>query len=78
MTIRELDHRYSDGIDVRLLWNSGTDRVIVRVDDERLGESFELEVDGADALDAFQHPYVYAGRSPALFAEGCQKVQEGG
>ena len=29
--IRELDHRCTDGIDVRLLWNSYTDRVSVAV-----------------------------------------------
>ena len=61
-SLRELDQRYSDGIDVRLLWNSATNRVTVRVHDQKLGESFELEVDGAQARDAFQHPYAYAGR----------------
>jgi hypothetical protein len=58
--LRELDRRYTDGIDVRLLWNSATNRVTVRVRDDRLGESFELDVDGADALDAFHHPYAVA------------------
>jgi hypothetical protein len=60
--LRELDHRQSDGIDVRLLWNSATNRVSVSVHDTKLGESFELDVDGAEALDAFHHPYAYAGR----------------
>jgi hypothetical protein len=60
--IRELDQRHSDGIDVRLLWNSATNRVTVSVNDVKLGESFELEVAGADAFDAFHHPYAYAGR----------------
>ena len=73
LAIRELDHRTSDGIDVRLLWNSATNRVTVRVHDTKLGESFELDVDGADALDAFHHPYAYAGRddrpAPALAAD---------
>jgi hypothetical protein len=62
MTIRELDHRHTDGIDVRLLWDSTTNRVTVSVQDTKLGESFELDVDGADAFDAFHHPYAYAGR----------------
>ena len=61
-TIRELDQRFTDGIDVRLLWNSATNRVTVSVNDTKLGESFELQVDGADARDAFEHPYAYAGR----------------
>ena len=63
--IRELDHRQNDGIDVRLLWNPATNRVMVTVQDGKLGESFELGVDGADALDAFHHPYAYAVRDRA-------------
>lgn len=57
--IRELDHRSSDGIDVRLLWDSQTDLVFLVVEDERSGELFELEIRAADALDAFHHPYGY-------------------
>ncbi len=59
-TIRELDQRTSDGIDVRLLWNSGTDAVIVAVHDTLTGELFELQVQASDALFAFRHPYAYA------------------
>ena len=57
--IRELDSRTSDGIHVRLLWNSQTDRVTVALQDVRSGEAFEFKVDGADALSAFHHPYAY-------------------
>jgi hypothetical protein len=60
IAIRELDRRTNDGIDVRLLWNSRTDRVSVAVADERFGESLVFEVDAADALAAFHHPYAYA------------------
>ena len=59
--VRELDRRISDGFDVRLWWNSHTDRVFVTVDDERSGESFTLAVDAADALEAFHHPFAYPG-----------------
>jgi hypothetical protein len=62
--IRELDRRINDGFDVRLLWNSQTNRVFVAVEDERHGESFELEVDGARALEAFHHPFAYSGNDP--------------
>lgn len=62
-TIRELDRRASDGIEVRLLWNSDTNGVSVAVEDERSGESFELPVDGADARAAFLHPYAFATRT---------------
>ena len=61
-TIRELDWRSSDGIAVRLLWNSVTDEVVVPVRDTRSDESFEVQVAPADALLAFHHPYVYANR----------------
>ncbi len=59
LAIRELDHRRSDGIDVRLLWNSRTNRVSVTVEDHRSKETFELEVPSAEARQAFAHPYAY-------------------
>ena len=60
--IRELSHRMSDGIDVRLLWNSETNQVLVAVGEEELGASFTFDVAAEDALDAFHHPYAYAAR----------------
>ncbi len=64
--IRELDSRSNDSIDVALLWNSQTNRLYVAVQDTRRGESFEFEADPADALEAFHHPFAYAGtRRPA-------------
>jgi hypothetical protein len=63
-SIRELDCRTSDGINVRLLWNSVADRVVLAVHDTRTDESFELLVAPADALLAFHHPYAYANRPP--------------
>jgi hypothetical protein len=61
----ELAHRTSDGIDVYLFWNQPTGRVTVSVLDARTDDSFELEVDGRHALDAFNHPYAYAARTEA-------------
>jgi hypothetical protein len=58
--VRELDRRTNDGIDVRLPWNSLTGRVSIAVADGRSGDSFDLQVDPADALAAFHHPYAYA------------------
>jgi hypothetical protein len=58
--VRELDHRNNDGIDVQLLWCPASGRVWIDVQDERGGSSFELDVDPADALAAFHHPYMYA------------------
>jgi hypothetical protein len=57
----ELAHRTSDGIDVYLFWNEPTNHVTVRLVDVRTNESFEFEIDGPDALDAFNHPYAHAG-----------------
>jgi len=62
ISIRELDHRTGDGIDVTLLWYPETSRVSVAVVDVRSGEAFELTVPPADALEAFRHPYAYATR----------------
>ena len=57
--IRELDRRRTGRIDVCLLWDSLADRVLVSVTDEHAGESLRFEVDPADALEAFRHPYAY-------------------
>ena len=59
-SIRELDRRINDGIDVRLLWNSVTEQVAVAVHDTRANDTFEFQVAAADALIAFHHPYAYA------------------
>jgi hypothetical protein len=60
MTTRELDRRNSNGVEVALLWSPEPNRVSVAVMDWSTGESFEVDVDPADALDAFHHPYAYA------------------
>jgi hypothetical protein len=62
ITLRELDSRTNDGIEVWLLWNRVTNAVSIVVADERAGKSFELEVDPAEALTAFHHPYAYPDR----------------
>lgn len=62
----ELAHRSSGGLDIYLLWNEPTSRVTVTVRDTRTDDSFELEVDGHDALDVFNHPYARAGNNDNL------------
>jgi len=59
-TVRELDCRTNDHIEVRLLWNSLTDSVSVSVHDTRYGESFQFDVAPAHALEAFRHPFAHA------------------
>jgi hypothetical protein len=62
---RELAHRTSDGIEVTLFWTKASYRITVAVLDARSDEALEFEVDGADALDAFKHPYAYAATGGA-------------
>ena len=57
---RELAQRTNHGIEVALFWSESSNRVTIEITDSRLGESIEFEVAGADALDAFNHPYAYA------------------
>lgn len=60
-SVRELDHRVSDGIDVWMLWCEADDRVLVAVDDNRTGGHLCVEVrEGDSPLEAFHHPYAYA------------------
>jgi hypothetical protein len=67
--MRELDHRNSDGIEVRLLWNQHENRVFVAVNDAKTEESFTIEVrEGDRPMDVFQHPFAYAGRRDAPLA----------
>lgn len=58
-TIRELDRRTGDGIEVALLWDSETGQLYVTVRDEQGPDAFAFEVPAGDALDAFSHPYGY-------------------
>jgi hypothetical protein len=60
-TIRELDSRINNGIQVRLLWCKYDGRLWVAVVDMRTGETFRVRVrDGERPLDVFHHPYAYA------------------
>ena len=60
MTTRELNHRTIDGLDIRMLWDPGSNLVTIVVDDARTGESFEVEVGpGVRPMDVFMHPFAY-------------------
>jgi hypothetical protein len=58
-TLRELDARTGDGIEVTLLWNEAEDSTFVHVTDARTGDEFEIPTSRALAWDVFQHPYAY-------------------
>ena len=58
-SLRELDSRINDGIDVRLLWNQADDHLVVAVDDAKTGDSFTIRVQRDEsAMDVFHHPYA--------------------
>lgn len=60
-TMRELDARVTDGIQVRLLWRATDSSVWVSVMDTRGGDAFCLRVrSGERAQDVFHHPFAYA------------------
>lgn len=60
-SMRELDSRVNDGIEVRLLWSSIDGNLSVAVNDTRTGQSFLVDVpDAESSLDVFHHPYAYA------------------
>lgn len=75
--IRELDRRINDGFDVRLLWNSRTNRVFVAVEDHRHGGSLKLDVDASDALEAFHHPFAYAGNDDGAGPSPVERCSRG-
>ena len=62
---RELAERASHGAQVRLLWRQGTRQlwVEVREPDDRV---LTIPVQPERALDAFHHPYAYAGSHSPL------------
>ena len=58
---RELACRESDGVRVVLLWHPHEDALTLAVEDARAGYCFELAVESNRALEAFYHPFAYAG-----------------
>jgi len=49
------------GGNIRMLWNPADDSVTVTVADVRTEELFVIPVVSDQALEAFQHPFRYAG-----------------
>ena len=61
-TTRELAQRLSGADEVLLLWHPESDRVELAVRNLATGADCQIEVAPADAMDAFHHPFAYAGR----------------
>jgi hypothetical protein len=74
--VRELAHRTAGGLDVRLLWESASDRLTVSVTDERSGEVFEVAASPDTALHVFYHPYAYGRRGDAKAAAPESRLDE--
>jgi hypothetical protein len=70
----ELARRTSDGIDVYLFWNEPTNRVTVGVLDARTDDGFRARGRRRHALDAFSHPYAYAGRADTAWDTGWARL----
>jgi hypothetical protein len=71
---QELDHRSTDGLEVTLLWEAQTNRVTVTVFDAKSGDYFDLDIDPAQALDAFHHPYAYAASRGLDYTAGSRTL----
>jgi len=65
---RELDFRFSAGIEVRLLWNQLSQKLRVTAFDTTTGEELEIPAPPERALDVFHHPFAYASRTEAALA----------
>jgi hypothetical protein len=63
----ELAYRENSGVNVALFWDADMQELLVRVNDTCSGDSFSLDVDGANALDVFYHPYAYASERGVHF-----------
>ena len=59
---RELARRQSGAEEIRLVWYPACGQVEVFVRDVATEVGFHLQVAAVRALDAFHHPYAYAGR----------------
>jgi hypothetical protein len=58
---RELAQRRSGADEVLLLWHPESGRVELAVRNLATGAGCQIEVAPADAIDAFYHPFAYAG-----------------
>jgi hypothetical protein len=70
-SMRELDCRFVNGLQVQLWWAPETSGIFVSVRDARTETQFLIEVrDHEQPLDVFHHPFAYAPcqRLAAVFA----------
>jgi hypothetical protein len=68
-SLRELAYRATDGLEVTLFWQPGTDELRVCVSDQKRGAYFEIRPEPDQALDVFYHPYSYAAHSDVQYED---------
>lgn len=77
-SVRELDYRFVNGLQVELWWDSETSHTWVSVRDARTESQFRIDVrDGERPLDVFHHPFAYAPRrrlAPVLSGPALRSV----
>ena len=56
----ELETRRGDGLTVTLEWNRATGQTQIVIHDARTATQTVFSVPGADAAEAFRHPFRYA------------------
>ena len=67
MTLKELDYRTGDHIEVSLLWSPESGQLAVVVVDKAAGEEFAMEVEPSEAMEVFRHPFAYAHKRQLEF-----------
>lgn len=73
---RELATREVDKLEISLHWSKSADRVKVSVLDQRLGESLDIYVAGAQALSAFYHPFAFAAARSLCFGDAQRESRD--
>jgi hypothetical protein len=59
MEMTELAHRRNEDVEVSLFWDQRHDRLLVVVEDIRVGDRFAVPATGEQALVVFNHPFAY-------------------
>lgn len=67
MTLKELNFRAGDGIEVSLLWSPESGQLAVVVVDQAGGEEFAMEVEPSEAAEVFKHPFAYLDKRQLEF-----------
>ncbi len=74
-SMRELDYRFVNGLQVQLWWDSETSGVWVSVRDARTESQFLIEVsEGERPLDVFHHPFAYIPRQLVEAVLDCPRL----